>query len=77
MSDQAVKLQTAIDSKSNDMGTYLQTEARCDYLLGKFNDAIAGQKQAIECLRSKEEKDAANLALQYYEKVRSIAQSAN
>lgn len=77
MSSRAVELEKEINPKSNDMGIYLQTKARCMYFIGKFDNAIATQKEAINCLKDKAEQDAAALALKYYEQAKSVSDSTN
>lgn len=77
MSAQAAKLEKEISPDSNDMGIYLQTEARCCYLIGKLDKAIEYQKEAIACLKDKEEKGVATLALEYYQEAKALSDKAN
>lgn len=74
MSTQAAKLEKEISPDSNDMGIYLQTEARCHYFIGKLDDAIESQKEAINCLKDKKEKDVATLALEYYQEAKALSE---
>lgn len=77
MSAQAAKLEKEISPDSNDMGNYLQTEARCNYFIGKLDKAIESQKGAIACLKDKNEKDVATLALEYYQQAKVISDKTN
>ncbi len=77
MSNQAVKLEREISPDSNDMGVYLQTEARCYYFIAKLDKAIESQENAVSCLKDKNEKDVALLALDYYKQAKSISEKTN
>ncbi|HBM17404.1 MAG TPA: hypothetical protein DD381_13840 [Lentisphaeria bacterium] len=73
MCDRSVELQKEIDQKSSDMGNYLQTNARCEYLVGRMDCAIKLQKEAIDIMDNNNDKEVATLALQYYEQAKAIS----
>ena len=73
MSKKAVEVQKYIAPNSEDLGLYMETEAKAYYLLGKIDKAIDIQKASLNCLKNKDAKNTAKLLLEFYQNARELS----
>lgn len=72
MSRKAVALQSRITPGSEELGIYMETEARAYYLIGKIDKAIDIQKTSLNYLKNKDIEDTAKLLFEFYQSSKEL-----
>ena len=72
MSKKAVEVQMYVAPNSEELGTYMGTEAKAYYLLGKLDKAVDYQKASLKYLKNENMKNTAKLLLEFYQNTKEL-----